>query len=57
MSMEELKKFSNIIEDDVYKVLTIEGSVEARDHVGGTAPEQVKIAVQAAREKRSNLKC
>lgn len=57
MSMEELKKFSNIIEDDVYKVLTIEGSVEARDHVGGTAPEQVKIAVQAAREKISNLKC
>ncbi|MBT5412228.1 MAG: argininosuccinate lyase [Cellvibrionales bacterium] len=57
MSMEELKKFSNIIEDDVYKVLTIEGSVEARNHVGGTAPEQVKIAVQAAREKISNLKC
>jgi argininosuccinate lyase len=57
MSMEELKKFSNIIEDDVYQVLTIEGSVEARDHVGGTAPEQVKIAVQAAREKISNLKC
>ena len=57
MSMEELKKFSNIIEDDVYKVLTIEGSVEARDHFGGTAPEQIKIAVQAAREKISNLKC
>ena len=57
MSMEELKKFSNIIEDDVYQVLTIEGSVQARDHVGGTAPEQVKIAVQAAREKISNLKC
>jgi argininosuccinate lyase len=55
--MEELKKFSNIIEDDVYKVLTIEGSVEARDHFGGTAPEQIKIAVQAAREKISNLKC
>jgi argininosuccinate lyase len=56
MSMEELKKFSNIIEDDVYKVLTIEGSVEARDHVGGTAPEQVKMAVQAARDKISNSK-
>jgi len=54
MSMEELKKFSNIIEDDIYKVLTIEGSVQARDHIGGTAPEQVKMAAQAARKKISN---
>ncbi len=54
MSMEELKKFSNIIEDDVYKVLSIEGSVQARDHIGGTAPEQVKMAAQAARKKISN---
>lgn len=57
MSLEELKKFSNIIEEDVYEVLTMEGSVQARDHIGGTAPERVKLAAQVARRKISNSKC
>jgi argininosuccinate lyase len=49
MSLQELKKFSDIIEEDVFKVLTLEGSVAARDHIGGTAPNQVKQAVERAR--------
>ena len=49
MSLEELKKFSDIIEADVFDVLTLEGSVAARDHIGGTAPKQVTAA--AARAK------
>jgi argininosuccinate lyase len=35
-------------------VLTLEGSVAARNHIGGTAPEQVRIAVQSAAERLSN---
>lgn len=38
-----------MIEDDVYGVLTLEGSVAARNHVGGTAPEQVRAAVGRAK--------
>lgn len=49
MNLHELKQFSDIIEEDVFEVLTLEGSVAARDHVGGTAPNQVKQAVERAR--------
>ena len=49
MSLAELQAFSPVITDDVFAVLTLEGSVAARNHFGGTAPEQVKLQVQAAR--------
>ena len=45
MSLKELREFSDQIEDDVFAVLTLEGSVNARNHIGGTAPAQVKLAV------------
>ena len=40
---------SDLIEDDVYQVLTLEGSVSRRTHIGGTAPECVKQAIDPAR--------
>ncbi len=49
MTLPELRQFSDTIEQDVFEVLTLEGSVSARNHIGGTAPEQVRKAVQAAR--------
>jgi len=49
MTLEELQQFSDTIERDVFDVLTLEGSVAARDHIGGTAPNQVRAAVKAAR--------
>ena len=49
LSLEELQQFSSIIEQDVFDVLTLEGSVNARNHLGGTAPAQVKAAIQRAR--------
>jgi argininosuccinate lyase len=49
LSLDELRKFSVAIEQDVFGVLTLEGSVAARNHVGGTAPNQVRAAVQRAR--------
>lgn len=48
MSLEELQQFSDIITEDVFDVLTLEGSVAARDHIGGTAPKQVKAAAERA---------
>jgi argininosuccinate lyase len=50
LPLEVLRGFSTAIEGDVYAVLTLEGSVASRNHPGGTAPEQVRAAVRAARE-------
>jgi argininosuccinate lyase len=50
MSLDELRQFSDQISDDVFAVLTLEGSVGARDHIGGTAPNQVRAAVVRGRE-------
>jgi argininosuccinate lyase len=44
---------ANLIGEDAFKVLTLEGSINSRNHVGGTAPEQVKKAIAAYRK---NLK-
>ncbi|MCN4144807.1 MAG: argininosuccinate lyase [Thiohalomonas sp.] len=48
-SLQELQQFSDHIKDDVFAVLTLEGSVAARNHIGGTAPEQVRASVKRAR--------
>jgi len=50
MSLDELQQFDQRIGDDVFEVLTLEGSVSARDHTGGTAPNQVRKQAQRARE-------
>ena len=50
-TLEELKHFSPSIEADVYEVLSLEGSVASRRHVGGTAPAQVRRAVARARRR------
>jgi len=49
MTLNELQQFSDTISEDVFDVLTLEGSVAARDHVGGTAPNQVGAAVTRAK--------
>jgi argininosuccinate lyase len=49
LSLTELQQFSAQISDDVFKVLTLEGSVQARNHVGGTAPNQVRSSVAKRR--------
>ena len=51
LSLDELRGFAEMIEEDVYQVLTLEGSVAARDHIGGTAPSQVRAAAARAREQ------
>ncbi|MFE8071214.1 argininosuccinate lyase [Marinobacteraceae bacterium S3BR75-40.1] len=51
LSLADLQTFSETIGEDVFEVLTLEGSVGARDHVGGTAPAQVRSAVARARQR------
>jgi len=51
MSLDELRQFSLEIDQDVFDYLTLEGSVSARAHFGGTAPEQVNMAVKRAKDK------
>ncbi len=46
LSLDELKAFNTLIEDDIFQVLTLEGSVAARNHIGGTAPERVRLEAQ-----------
>jgi len=51
MTLDELNIFSSQIAADVFEVLTLEGSVCSRNHIGGTAPDQVKAAAARASEK------
>ena len=51
MTLAELQQFSEVIDEDVFEVLTLEGSVQARNHLGGTAPDQVRAAVARARKQ------
>jgi len=51
MSLEQLQSFGTMIERDVFDVLTLEGSVAARNHFGGTAPTQVKTTILLAKEE------
>ena len=55
LSLLELQQFSKQISGDVYAVLTLEGSLASRNHAGGTAPEQVKLAIARARKLLANL--
>ena len=51
ISLAELQGFSATISADVFDVLSLEGSVAARKHIGGTAPETVRLAIASARRQ------
>lgn len=51
LPLERLQRHHPAIEADVFEFLTLEGSVGARRHVGGTAPEQVRAAIQRHRSR------
>ena len=51
LDLDELRRFSPAIDGDVFDCLTLEGSVAARDHIGGTAPAQVRAAIDRARTR------
>jgi argininosuccinate lyase len=50
LSLAELQVFSPLVAEDIFGVLTLEGSLASRNHIGGTAPEQVRQAIGRARK-------
>ena len=55
LSLDELRQFGEKIENDVYECLTLEGSVSARAHYGGTAPPQIQAAIRRGRERLDRI--
>jgi len=53
LSLEELRQFSPLVDPDVYARITLEGSLNARNHYGATAPAQVRAAIARARAARA----
>ena len=51
LTLEELRAFCPQVENDVFSVLTVAGSLASRNHIGGTAPEQVRAAIARARQR------
>lgn len=50
LPLEQMQQASALIGEDIFDVLTLEGSLAARNHLGGTAPEQVSAAIDRARQ-------
>ena len=50
LSLEEMRGVSDRINEDVFEILTLEGSLHSRNHIGGTAPDQVRLAAAQARQ-------
>ena len=55
LSLEELQSFSPAIEQSVFEIISIDGSVAARDHFGGTSPNQVKAAIKRISKRLSRM--
>ncbi|MBB5192374.1 argininosuccinate lyase [Silvimonas terrae] len=51
LQLVELQSFSSLIEADIAEVLTADGSIAARDHIGGTAPNQVRLQIGKWRQR------
>lgn len=50
LELSDLQTFSTLIKDDIFAILTLEGAMMSRDHIGGTSPTQVKAAIERARK-------
>ena len=55
IGLDDLRQFSTLIGEDVYQVLSLEGSLASRNHIGGTAPRQVDAAIARARADLAKL--
>lgn len=56
LSLDELRQFSDLIDSDVFDCLTLEGSLNARNHIGGTAPQAVKLAIKNGHKRINDMK-
>ncbi|MDZ7734813.1 MAG: argininosuccinate lyase [Gammaproteobacteria bacterium] len=56
LSLDEMRRYSQAIDEDIFEQLSLEASVAARMHRGGTAPAQVREAAQRARSRLQDLR-
>ncbi len=56
LTLAQLQQFSPLIATDIFSVLTLDGSVAARDHIGGTAPKQIRLAMIRVRQQLESSK-
>ncbi len=54
LSLAEMQTHSTLVAEDIFNILSVQGSLASRQHTGGTAPEQVKIAIARARHSLQN---
>jgi len=55
LQLHELQKFSPSISDDVFKLLSVEGSVASKNTYGGTSPSQVAAQINLAKQRLSEI--
>ena len=55
LEFERFQTMDERVAHDVYDILSLEGSVNARDHTGGTAPRQVRLAIERHRRRLEAL--
>ena len=51
LTIDELKQYSQVIEDDVYPILSLESCLAKRSAKGGVSPQQVKFAIENAKQQ------
>ena len=55
LPLNKLQDFCSLISEDVESLLSIEGSINSRNHSGGTSPLQVKSAIDIAKKELKKL--
>jgi len=51
MSLEQLREFSTLIDNEVYDALSLERTLNTKSQTGGTARNMVDEALQVARKQ------
>ncbi|MBI5590318.1 MAG: argininosuccinate lyase [Deltaproteobacteria bacterium] len=57
LTLEEMKSFSTLIAEDIFAILTPEEMINRRTSFGGTARENVNVAIQTARQRLAEAVC
>jgi argininosuccinate lyase len=56
LALDEMQTFSPLIEEDVYVALSLEQTLSTKSQTGGTSPERVMEALEAARASLAKMK-
>ena len=56
IKLEVFQSFSNLIDQDIYEILTLEGSLNSRTSYGGTSPGNIELAIKEAKQRLFDVK-